>query len=206
MKDKEKFLRRMYIYRLQYVFGGIVTFFSWVLLNSLFYCNYWTDLCSILGIWEVKDYLGMLLLYTPIVAVSVFNTVTYFYSQYLVKKYGADLFGDLDQDWLREFQGFDSSAFGEIFTRLIQCRKIAGPYLLATFFATTLIHQYLGIIIGLIYVIAYSFYRDTYFDTAIADKVPRSMGGGVVVSRIIDREFTDKIDQLSKDLKQAKKK
>ena len=68
-----------------------------------------------------------------------------------MKKYGADLFGDLDQNWLREFQGFDSSAFGEIFTRLIQCRKIAGPCFLATFFATTLIHQYLGIIIGIIY-------------------------------------------------------
>ena len=204
MKDKEKFLRRMYIYRLQYVFGGIVTFCSWVLLNILFYCNFWTDLCSILGIWKVKDYLSMLLLYTPIIAVSVFNTVTYFYSKYLAKKYGADLFGDLDQDWLREHKGFDSSVCGEIFTRLIQCRKIAGPYLLATFLFTTLIHQYLGIIIGIVYVIAYTFYRDTYLDTAIADKVPRSMGGGVVVSRIIDREFTDKIDQLNNKLEKKK--
>ena len=204
MKDKDKFLRRMYIYRLQYVFGGIITFVAWVLLNSLFYCNWWTDLCSILGIWKVKDYLSMLLLYTPIIAVSVFNTVTYFYSKYLANKYGADLFGDLDQNWLKEHQGFDSSVFGEIFTRLIQCRKIAGPYLLATFFAATLIHQYLGIIIGIVYVIAYSFYRDTYLDTAIADKVPRSMGGGIVVSRIIDREFTDKIDQLNKNLEKKK--
>ena len=69
----------------------------------------------------------------------------------------------------------------------------------------TLAHTGLATIVGLMSLIAYGLYRETYLDTAIADKVPRSMGVGVVVSRIIDREFTDKIDQLSKDLKQAKK-
>ena len=116
------------------------------------------------------------------------------------------MFGDLDQNWLREFQGFDSSAFGEIFTRLIQCRKVAGPYMLAVIAVTSMIHTGFAAFVGLICIIAYAFYRQTYLDIAIADKVPRSMGGGVIVSRIIDREFTDKIDQLSKDLKQAKKK
>ena len=138
---------------------------------------------------------------------ALFNTITYFYSKYLTKKYRADLFGDLDQDWLREFQGFDSSVFGEIFTRLIQCRKIAGPYMLAVVLfidLLSLISIGLAAFVGLVYVIAYLFYRQTDLDIAVADKVPRSMGGGVVVSRIIDREFTDKIDQLNKNLEKKK--
>ncbi|MCR4555809.1 MAG: hypothetical protein K5766_03290, partial [Alphaproteobacteria bacterium] len=79
-------------------------------------------------------------------------------------------------------------------------------YMLAVIAVTSLIHTGFAAFVGLVYVIAYLFYRETYLDIAIADKVPRSMGGGVVVSRIIDREFTDKIDQLSKNLEQAKKK
>ena len=76
-----------------------------------------------------------------------------------MKKYGSDLFGDLDQNWLEEHQGFDSSAFGEIFTRLIQCRKIAGPYMLAVIAVTSLIHTLFVAFVGLVYVIAYVFYR-----------------------------------------------
>lgn len=198
--SKDVFLKRMFEYKSQYV---IATIFSLAILFL------WIGLLFFLEDMKVIDgnnaACGFFFL-SPFLAIALFNTSTYLYSQYLVKKYGADLFGDLDQDWLREFQGFDSSAFGEIFMRLIQCRKVAGPYMLAVIAVTSLIHTGFAAFVGLVYVIAYLFYRETYLDIAIADKVPRSMGGGVVVSRIIDREFTDKIDQLSKNLEQAKKK
>jgi len=193
-RNKDIFLKRMFEYKSQYVIAAVISFIGICL---------WTCMLRFLEIKNIIDgenaACGFFFL-SPFLAIALFNTSTYLYSQHLVKKYGADLFGDLDQDWLREFQGFDSSAFGEIFTRLIQCRKVAGPYMLAVIALTSLIHTGFAAFVGLIYVIAYVFYRETYLDIAIADKVPRSMGGGVVVSRIIDREFTDKIDQLNKNL------
>ena len=199
-KDNELFLKRMFEYKSQY----LITIVMSVIMCGLRICG--------LRFLEIKnifteDQVSSIFLMTLFFIFAVFNTSTYLYSKYLVKKYGADLFGDLDQDWLREFQGFDSSAFGEIFTRLIQCRKIAGPYMLAVVLfidLLSLISIGLAAFVGLVYIIAYVFYRETYLDIAIADKVPRSMGGGVVVSRIIDREFTDKIDQLNKNLKKKK--
>ena len=192
--SKDVFLKRMFEYKAQYV---IATVFSLAILFL------WIGLLFFLEDMKVIDgnnaACGFFFL-SPFLAIALFNTSTYLYSQYLVKKHGADLFGDLDQNWLREHQGFDSSAFEEIFTRLIQCRKIAGPYFLGVIAITSLIHTGFAAFVGLVYIIAYVFYRQTYLDIAIADKVPRSMGGGVVVSRIIDREFTDKIDQLNKNL------
>lgn len=197
------FLKRMFEYKIQYLVAAIISFGLWY--GLMFGVRFLEHQNIVMDFSYSLKYLFL----APFLIFALFNTVTYFYSKHLTKKYGADLFGDLDQSWLREHQGFDSSAFGEIFTRLIQCRKIAGPYMLAVVLfidLLSLISIGLAAFVGLVYVIAYVFYRQTYLDIAIADKVPRSMGGGVVVSRIIDREFTDKIDQLSKDLKQAKKK
>lgn len=198
MENKEKFLKRMFEYRAQYFVASVISF--------LVFC-FWEYSLFVLGDKKLitESFLFLGVIGEPLFLIfAVFNTTTYFYSKYLMKKYGANLFGDLDQNWLKEYQGFDSSAFGEIFTRLIQCRKIAGPYMLAVIAVTSLIHTLFAVFAGLVYVIAYVFYRQTYLDIAIADKVPRSMGGGVVISRIIDRDFTDKIDQLSKNLEKKK--
>ena len=195
--NKDIFLKRMFEYRAQYVVAAIIAFgmFASIMEGSEWLRN---NIGAGEYIYRLLSNIYIFLIF------ATFNTVTYFYSKYLSQKYGTDLFGDLDQDWLREFQGFDSSAFREIFTRLIQCRKIAGPYMLAVIAVTSLIHTGFAAFIGLVYIIAYVFYRQTYLDIAIADKVPRSMGGGIVVSRIIDREFTDKIDQLNKNLEKKK--
>lgn len=198
--NKDIFLKRMFEYKIQYVIATIISLGLWYIL--------------MIGVRILEKtiaegkyvYSSNILDITPFLIFALFNTATYLYSRYLTRKYGADLFGDLDQNWLREFQGFDSSAFGEIFTRLIQCRKIAGPYMLAVIAVTSLIHTGFAAFAGLIYIIAYVFYRQTYLDIAIADKVPRSMGGGIVVSRIIDTNFTDKIDKLNKNLEESKKK
>ena len=190
--DKDEFLKRMFAYKLQYAVAFLIA--AIVSYGQIFLAGYLK-----FSQFEWSLPFGIVLF------VCSFNTVTYLYSKHLAKKYGTDLFGDLDQNWLKEHQGFDSSAFGEIFTRLIQCRKIAGVYILGIIFPVWFIHISLAFFVGVFLLVVYIFYRQTYLDIAIADKVPRSMGGGVVVSRIIDREFTDKIDQLSKDLKQAKK-
>ena len=195
---RDIFLKRMFEYKIQYLIATVISFGLWY--GLMFGVRFLEHQNIVIDFSYSLKYLFL----APFLIFALFNTVTYLYSKYLVKKYGADLFGDLDQDWLREFQGFDSSAFREIFTRLIQCRKIAGPYMLAVIAVTSLIHTGFAAFIGLVYIIAYVFYRQTYLDIAVADKVPRSMGGGVVVSRIIDREFTDKIDQLNKNLEKKK--
>lgn len=193
--SKDKFLRRMFLYRLQYLLGACTAFLIW--------CG---ELCY-LGFYSTAEYGIPYLLLSPITIFALFNTITYFYSKYLANKYGMEMFADLDQEWLREHQAFDSKAFGEIFARLIQCRKIAGPYILAVIVPAAFINMYLAIGVGVIYIIAYFFYRNTYFDTAISYKIPRAMGGGgIVVSKIIDEEFNKKLDNLSKKLDQKDKK
>ena len=58
--------------------------------------------------------------------------------------------------------------------------------------------------VGLVYITTYVFYRQTCLDVVISDKVSRSIGGGVVVFRIIDKGFANKIDQLNKNLEKKK--
>jgi hypothetical protein len=135
---------------------------------------------------------------SPVLIVSLFNTITYLYSKHLATRYGIEMFADLDQEWLREHQAFDSKAFGEIFARLIQGRKIAGPYMLAVIVPLAFINMYVATGGGVIYIIVYFVYRMTYLDIAISYKIPRAFGGGgIVVSKIIDEEFNNKLDKLS---------
>ena len=196
--NKDIFLKRMFEYRAQYVVAAIIAFgmFASIMEGSEWLRN---NIGAGEYIYRLLSNIYIFLIF------ATFNTVTYFYSKYLSQKYGTDLFGDLDQNWLREYQGFDSSAFGEIFTRLIQCRKIAGPYFLGVIAISSLFGKVFAPIASVIYCAVYMLYRVTYLENAIADRIPRALRESVIVSRIIDRDFTDKIDQLSKDLKQAKK-
>ena len=111
---KKEFLRRLLIYRLQYIVAVFIT-----IIASCFYVELSSTTLNDKNNSEI-----LLLFWMP----TVFNTVTYFYSLYMSKKYGINMFDDLDQEWLKEYQGFDAEAFGEIFGRLIQCRRIAGLY------------------------------------------------------------------------------
>jgi Zn-dependent protease with chaperone function len=196
--SKDKFLQRMFLYNLQYLSAGALSLFGWYALVMF--------LVWVLRIKNFDTRASLVPFAIPLVF-SLFNTITYFYSKFLAKKYGIEMFADLDQEWLREHQAFDSKAFGEIFARLIQCRKIAGPYMLAVIVPAAFINMYLATGVGVIYLIAYFFYRQTYFDTAISYKIPRAMGGGgIVVSKIIDNDFNKKLDKLNQKLEEVDKK
>jgi len=196
MTDKNKFLQRMFLYRLQYLLAICVVFLIWFSVGKT---------CRKLLL--SNDEFGILWTFAfPVVAFPLFNTVTYFYSTHLANKYSIEMFSDLDQNWLREHQAFDSKAFGEIFARLIHCRKIAGPYMLAVITPLAFINMYLAIGVGVVYFIGYFFYRMTYLDDAVSYKVPRAMGGGgEVISKIIDPEFNERLDRLNKNLEQKNK-
>jgi len=141
----------------------------------------------------------------PSLVFALYNTFTYFWSSYLAKKYGIEMFGDLDQSWLKEHQAFDSKAFGKIFEKLIQCRKIAGLYMLAVIVPLAALHMGVAAVVGILYIVGYLFYRETYLDDSLSYKVPRAFGGGgVVVSKIIDEEFNEKLDKLNQTLDHKK--
>ncbi len=178
----DDFLKRTFLYRMQYFVAVVVCIII---------------LCLCFGvIFSLKDngiytsrYLERFLFLSLFLVAPIYNPVTYFCSKYLADKYGIEMFADLDQNWLKEHQGFDSKAFGEIFARLIQCRKIAGPYMLAVVLPCALINVYFAMIVGIAYLIGYFIYRNTYLDTAIADKLPRAFGGGgVIISKILDKD------------------
>jgi Zn-dependent protease with chaperone function len=193
--SKDKFLKRMFLYRLQYLLSIIIPVILWYFSMKM-----------LVNAMRVSEEIGVPYLFlSPLVIFSLFNTIAYIYSKCLAKKYGIEMFADLDQGWLREHQAFDSKAFGEIFARLIQCRKIAGPYMLAVIGPIAFINMYWALGVGIVYFVSYFFYRMTYFDTAISYKIPRAMGGGgIVVSKIIDDDFNARLDKLNQTLDQKK--
>lgn len=188
--DKKLFLQRMFLYRLQYVVAAIIAF----LLFGIGFA--WLDTTIHHG---DDRYVFML----TFIVISTFNTVTYFYSKCMSKKYGINMFDDLNQEWLTDYQGYDSKAFGEIFSRLIQCRKIAGLYSLPTFVLLLFIPITWALLIAIAYTIGYLLYRNTYLGDAVADRIPRAFGGGGnIVSKIIDNDFKKNISDISHKLEE----
>ena len=194
MDSEQKFLNRLFVYRLQY-------FISFIMAVICYFLVFFAIVNPFCPVREQGGYVSM----APSLVFSLFNTFTYLWSLYLAKKYGIEMFSDLDQKWLKEHQAFDSKAFGKIFAKLIQCRKIAGLYLLIVITPLALLHMEVAAIIGILYIIVYLFYRSTYLDDSLSYKVPRVFGGGgEVISKIIDDDFNEKIDELNKNLKQKK--
>ena len=198
-KNIDVFLKRMFLYRMQDIIAAIIAVVIWYGIFVFFcYLEAYYNMSEKYSIYAV--------FFAPIFIFSLFNSVTYFYSKCLAEKYGIEMFGDLDQDWLKEHQAFDSKAFGDVFARLIQCRKIAGPYMLAVIIPLACIHMYLATGVGALYCVVYTVYRSTYLDTAISYKIPRAFGGGgSIISKFIDETFNKKIDTISKKLESQNK-
>lgn len=190
MNDKEIFLKRMFLYELQH-------WVAWILSPSIWFGTFFlvvSEWHKTGNVW-FQDTCFSILLGGPFVGCAIYNTITYFYSKYLAQRYGIEMFSDLDQDWLIEHQAFDCKVFGEHFARLIQCRKIAGPYMLMVMIPAILINIYVALCTGISYLGLYFLYCDVYLDMAVSYKVPRAFGGGgVVISKIIDSNFNKKND------------
>ena len=178
-KSKKEFLKRMFLYRLQKLLATLIA-----IIGAFVYGLLMLEM-------KVNSESISFLILILLVAISSYNTTTYVCSKYLTTKYGINLFDDLDQKWLKEHQGYGAANFGEIFSRAIQCRKIAGPCLLFVVTLLTCINVTLASIIGILYVIGYCIYYNTYFIDAIGDKVPRVFGNSNIVSRVIDNKNQD---------------
>ena len=137
-------------------------------------------MCELVAHSSDFQVVGVLLLSVP-----VYNTVTYLCSLCLANKYGINMFDDLDQEWLKENQGYTAETFGEIFGRLLQCRKIAGPYMFIVLIPLICINSHIAYVVEILYIIGYAIYRNTYLVDALSDRIPRAFGGGIVISRIL---------------------
>ena len=166
--SKNEFLKRMLIYRLQYFCGAIVSIiFLFAYMDGLFVMNP-----------------GAMCIF---IIFSLFNCVTYLWSKQMAKIYGIEMFADLDQEWLKAYQDFDSKAFGTIFAGWIHCRKIAGPYMLGIMVVLAIIDTPWSFIAGVFCIIGYDLYYSTYFETTVSYKVPRVFGGNMVVSKVLEK-------------------
>lgn len=178
-KSKKEFLKRMFLYRLQKVLATLIA-----IIGTFVYGYLMLEM-------KVNPDSNSFLIIISLVAISSYNTTTYLCSKYLTTKYGINMFDDLNQKWLKEHQGYGATNFGEIFSRAIQCRKIAGPCLLFVVTLLSCINLTLASITGVFYVIGYCIYYNTYFIDAIGDKIPRVFGNSNIVSRVIDNKNQD---------------
>lgn len=191
MDSEKKFLNRLFVYRLQHIVSFVAAVICWLIMFFAIINPFYLE--------QDQVYYGFL---APSLVFALYNTFTYFWSSHLAKKYGIEMFGDLDQRWLKEHQAFDSKAFGKIFAKLIQCRKVAGLYMLAVIVPIAVLNMAVAAVVGILYIVGFLVYRDTYLSDSLSYKIPRAFGGGgVVVSKIIDDDFNDKLDSLKKQKK-----
>ena len=101
MTNKDKFLQRKFLYDLQCPIAVLLPIIIWYL---------WLFL--LVRIIDVNDSLiGSFVSSTLFLVFGFYNLFTYIWS-----KYGIELFGDLDQEWLRKEQGYDAkNIWGDIF-------------------------------------------------------------------------------------------
>lgn len=179
MTDKEKFLKRIFLQNLQMPMLIILTLLIWWLLLFFF-----AGVCRL----EFENFGANFLAASPFLIFGLHNLFTYFYSKKLAEKYGIDMFGDLDQDWLIEYQGYDAKIFGEIYSKLLYFRKLGAQSLFITIPLSFTPWPAVPLIVGIIMVVFYILYKQVYFYQAMGDRWPRVFAGGTVISRIINGE------------------
>ena len=187
MIDKDKFLKRKFLYDMQHLIAFFATILIWFLIAKLgFFVG--QDIFDIsyenmLDIFWVQ-YGGM----SVSLIFGLYNLFTYFYSKKLAEKYGIEMFGDLDQDWLIEYQGYDAKVFGEIYSKLLYFRKLGAQSLFITIPLSFTPWPAVPLIVGIVMIVFYILYKQVYFYQALGDRWPRVFAGGTVISRIINGE------------------
>jgi hypothetical protein len=164
---QKKFFKKLVLYKMQYVPAVIMPLVIWYILGHMPS----TDEVAVFG------FLGLVPSWH-----FIFNTVTYFYGKRLVKKYGYEVFSDVDPQLLKEHFNVDSKSFGKHYKALMKYRRFAGPYMTAAITLSFFIHGYLAVAVAIACYTACSFYgsefrnetsggyrRYDYFDTTSPD-------------------------------------
>ena len=190
MTNKDKFLQRKFLYDLQGSIGFFGSLLVWFIFGQIL----------LVGLNFSEDFGGVFMLSSPFLVFGLYNLFTYIWSKKMAEKYGIELFGDLDQEWLRKEQGYDAKIFGEIYSKNLHFRKLGAKSLFITVPLSFLPWPAIPFIVGIIMIVVYMVYRNVYFNDAMADRWPRVYGSGIVISRILDQDS----DLGKKDNKEEK--
>ena len=196
ISNKDKFLQRKFLYDLQIPLIFFLTVVIWFLFGK-------SELLIARKIIHISydnfvNHLGLTFLASsPFFIFGFYNLFTYIWSKKMADKYGIELFGDLDQEWLKKEQGYDSKIFGEIYSKKLHFRKLGAKSLYIMFPLSFVPWPAVPFIIGVLMIVVYLVYRNVYFNNAMADRWPRVYGSGIVISRILGQD--DPIDQKKKD-------
>lgn len=178
MNNKEMFLQRKFLYDLQIPLGLVLVVGIWIFFFLFSRCLKLDS--TTFGIPFIVA--------APFHMFGFYNLFTYIWSKMMAEKYGIELFGDLDQEWLKKEQGYDSKIFGEIYSKKLHFRKLGAKSLFITLPLSFLAWPIISFIVGIMMIAVYIVYRNVYFDDAMADRWPRVYGSGIVISRILDQD------------------
>ena len=187
MNNKDKFLQKKFLYDLQIPISFFCVLFSWFIIGKIgvFIGKNVFDI-------SFKELLDTFFVQYGVSSLSfvfgLYNLFTYIWSKTMAEKYGIELFGDLDQEWLRKEQGYDAKIFGEIYSKNLHFRKLGAKSLFITVPLSFLPWPAVSFIVGIIMIVVYMVYRKVYFNDAMADRWPRVYGSGIVISRILDQD------------------
>ncbi len=187
--NKNEFLKRKFLYDLQCVPSFVTSVFIWY-FSGLWMCRYGLKL-----IFDDKQLISDIgdsfFVSVIFLLFGFYNLFTYIWSKKMSEKYGIELFGDLDQEWLKREQGYDSKIFGEIYAKNLHFRKLGAKSLMVTVPLSFLPWPAVPLIVGIMMIVVYFVYRNVYFNNAMADRWPRVYGSGIVISRILDQDKSD---------------
>ena len=205
MNNKDKFLQRKFLYDLQIPISFFCVIFFWFIIGKIgvFIGKNVFDI-------SFKELLDTFFVQYGVSSLSfvfgLYNLFTYIWSKKMAEKYGIELFGDLDQEWLKKEQGYDAKIFGEIYSKNLHFRKLGAKSLYITVPLSFLPWPAVSFIVGIIMIVVYMVYRKVYFNDAMADRWPRVYGSGIVISRILDQDsdFSKKDKETNDEEKNEK--
>jgi hypothetical protein len=128
---QKKFFKRLALYKIQYIPAAIIPVIIWGILLEIVCSDCGTDeLACFWGIGWIPSWFY------------IFNAVTYFYGKLLVRRYGPEIFSDIDPQLLEKHLHTDAKTFGEDFACLMRYRKIGGIYPLTVIVLAAVIGMY----------------------------------------------------------------
>ena len=194
ISNKDKFLQRKFFYDLPMPLSLLSLIGIWIFLFFLF--ARWLK-------FDSETFGIPFIVSSPFFIFGFYNLFTYIWSKKMADKYGIELFGDLDQEWLKKEQGYDAKIFGEIYSKNLHFRKLGAKSLYIMFPLSFVPWPAVPFIIGVLMIVVYMVYRNVYFNNAMADRWPRVYGSGIVISRILGQD--NPTEQKKKEKKDERK-
>lgn len=182
-KNKTEFLKRKFRHDQNIVYCFMLTLVSLVVALFVF-----VEMGALMLNKQTNDNFGMsCLTFMPSLGFGLYNLYRYISLQRMFNQYGISLYGDIDNAWLKEEQGYGIEVFEEIHQKELYFGKLGAKTLQITgsvFMISSILEccsneksGFVLIISIIIYVINYITYQNkkqVFFYDALADRCPRA--------------------------------